>query len=789
MIQPRQRFACSVSMLCTLALTPALFAGSARPTVLYVDDDALASGNGLTWSTAFRNLQDALAFAATHPSISEIHVAAGTYQPDRSAAFPLGSHDRSASFHLLSNVTILGGYFGLSAGGDLTPDTRNPIAAPTILSGDLLSDDDFSLAPSQFLNHADNAFHVVTALNITNAKLDGLAISAGYADGPDLGDTIDSQNQGAALSIFNSSLTLNDCLFTANFSANHAAVNDHGTTIYTNCVFSFNYADAFAAGLYLHADAHASLTSCRFDQNLTPLDGAGMFSATVNPLTITDCVFQNNNSDRGAGLFIAQNTSPVINNGTFQYNAANFGAGTYVDIGASPAFHGGMWCTNDAQNSGGGINNNFAFTTIDNAMFLGNTSAVGNTEGAGGGGGSGGAGFWTSGGAPVVDSCTFTQNFASFGAGFYANENADSLVINCSFADNQAGEGAGAYNLMSTARLANCTFTNNHVQEEGFPVGGAVSDYFSVAAVESCTFTDNSATLGGGAIYNEGSTPSVTSCVFVRNSAHNYFCGWGGAIMNSFDCHPAITNCSFVNNHADQGGAIFNTTFSYAAITNCTMAGNYSSGRVDGYGNFLSGGGVYNSDQSETTITNCILALNAPNDLDGITPAFSFTIMPGIPAGNHNISADPRFTANPGPGPDNQWMTADDEPGNLSLTYASPAIDAGDNTAKPLIISTDVANLPRFVDDPDTADTGSPDDAREPIDIGAYEFQPNPCSADVAPLNQSGLSTPDHIVDFLDLSAVILAWGSSGSPADINHDGVVDISDLTAVILHWGECP
>ena len=43
--------------------------------VIYVDDDAPLGGDGTTWSTAYRYLQDAL---ATADPGTEIHVAAGT---------------------------------------------------------------------------------------------------------------------------------------------------------------------------------------------------------------------------------------------------------------------------------------------------------------------------------------------------------------------------------------------------------------------------------------------------------------------------------------------------------------------------------------------------------------------------------------------------------------------------------------------------------------------------------------------------------------------------------------
>ncbi len=104
-------------------------------------------------------------------------------------------------------------------------------------------------------------------------------------------------------------------------------------------------------------------------------------------------------------------------------------------------------------------------------------------------------------------------------------------------------------------------------------------------------------------------------------------------------------------------------------------------------------------------------------------------------------------------------------------------------------IDTDLDGNPRFVDDPDTADTGN--GAPPIVDMGAYEFQ-LPCPWD---LNGDGeVNVADLllllVVDLTDLRLVPLNFGPcDGCPEDVNGDGVFDVEDVIAVAMHFGPCP
>ena len=59
-----------------------LFAVTSKAKTIYVDDNASAGGDGASWASAHKYLQDALASAEYG---DEIWVAEGTYKPDQGA--------------------------------------------------------------------------------------------------------------------------------------------------------------------------------------------------------------------------------------------------------------------------------------------------------------------------------------------------------------------------------------------------------------------------------------------------------------------------------------------------------------------------------------------------------------------------------------------------------------------------------------------------------------------------------------------------------------------------------
>ncbi len=95
-----------------LGLAPAIAAGG----VIYVDANAPPGGNGQTWATAYKYLQDAL---YKPPSGGDqIWVAEGTYKPDQDEGGNVTAGSRYETFQLISGVAIYGGFAGGESSGD-----------------------------------------------------------------------------------------------------------------------------------------------------------------------------------------------------------------------------------------------------------------------------------------------------------------------------------------------------------------------------------------------------------------------------------------------------------------------------------------------------------------------------------------------------------------------------------------------------------------------------------------------------------------------------------------------
>ncbi len=246
----------------TLCLT---LATAAHARIIYVDDDANAPGDGRSWQTAYKYLQDALADASDG---DEVHVAQGIYTPDRGATVTTG--DRKAAFRWNRAVIVRGGYAGL---GEPDPNERDISRYQTILSGDLSANDVDVNDPCDLLTHpsrAENSYHVVGPCG-TETELDGFVITGGNSNG--IGSMPGVGTYGAG--VYVGPETVRNCTVTRNSAWWAGGV--WGVRNLMNCTIMGNVAsDSGGGGHWWGREYVYHVTDCTFSGNSGKVGGGGM---------------------------------------------------------------------------------------------------------------------------------------------------------------------------------------------------------------------------------------------------------------------------------------------------------------------------------------------------------------------------------------------------------------------------------------------------------------------------------------------------------------------------------
>jgi parallel beta-helix repeat protein len=546
-------------------------------------------------------------------------------------------------------------------------------------------------------------------------------------------------------------------------------MNDNSHPTVTDCTFSGNFSGNLAwrgGGIRNHSSS-PTVTDCRFQGNTAyGGNGGGMFNDQSSP-TITDSLFCENAPDDIWGDWDGDDN-------TFYTFCRQFGFDT-IDVGMDDVLN--------LLGPGGGLAMDFRrFVTqvvvcvaVLSSAAQADTIYVDDDNCPGPGSGTEGDPYCSI--QTAIDNAVDTDEIVVAPGTYFETINFMGKAVWLHSSDGPKVTIIDAQGLGTVVTCESGEGPDTVLQ--GFTItasnggGGGMSNFGSSPTVIDCRFVGNTSAFGGGMFNVNGSSPTVTNCTFSGNTALI----WGGGMFNN-GSSPTVTNCAFEGNTAgDDGGGIYND-FGSLTVTNCTFSGNDRGGMVNATsgptvtnctfsGN--SGGGM-RSGFTPTWVSNCILWGNSGFDITffGMAHVIRFsdvgTSFGDLPASSGNINADPMFVD-----PDN---------GDFRLSPGSPCIDAGDNTVVPDGITTDLDGNPRFVDDPDTEDTG---DGDPPIvDMGAYEFQ-IPCPWDL---------DGDGNVNVVDLLMVIGSWGPcAGCPADFNDDGFVNVVDLLALIGNWGPCP
>lgn len=263
------------------------------------------TNSGLTWGSALRTVQAALARATSDPTITRIEVAAGTYKPGGS---------RSDTFSLVSGLTIAGGY----------PATGGSVADPdlheTILSGEIgVAEDPF-----------DNSYSVVLAHDVHGVRLEGLRIRGGAA----FNLAAWPWGRGGGIYAENSSLLVSKCRFRANLAINGGAVSLAScAATFEDCQFVSNHG-AWGGAItceFVQAPCDVLIDRCRFFGN-----GAGAAGAIGNrscELAIYNSVFSGNMAYHNSGGAVNSEGETHITrliNSSFANNVAGWGSAYFA---------------------------------------------------------------------------------------------------------------------------------------------------------------------------------------------------------------------------------------------------------------------------------------------------------------------------------------------------------------------------------------------------------------------------------------------------------------------------
>lgn len=526
--------------------------------------------DGLSWTNAFTNIQDALAVI---PAGGEIWIAKGVYTPGLSV---------DDTFQLLDEVGLYGGF---AATENVLPQ-RDWVDNLTVLSGDISGDDitDPNGVVTDTVNLiGDNSCHVITAIGIDDsAVLDGFTVSGGQA--------------GVHL-------------YPCPVMSGAGMYNDSSSPIVKNVNFAGNAGGTAGGGMANENGSDPLLNNVAFFGNSASTNGGAMWNHQSSPMLINVDFTGNDTSYHGGGISNYE-SSPILVGVTFSDNfSAGHGGGMWNELNSNPIFTDVIFIGNTAIDSGGGlVNYNNCSSELTNVIFSSNSA-----ENSGGG-------MWNyDNSTSILRDVTFSGNSAEYGGGMSSDHSSNTTLISATFSENSAtGYGGGMYNYWySDSSLTDVTFTNNSATEFG---GGMSNDWYSNPSLTHVTFTGNSAVNGGGGMYNADSDPILTDVTFSGNWADE-----GGGILNGAN-NSYLTNVSFSENAAAvNGGGMANWSGNQTLIS-VTLSGNTADTNGGGIYNaqvlstyteviftrnsaLIDGGGMYNED-TIMTMTNLTISGN-----------------------------------------------------------------------------------------------------------------------------------------------------------------------------------
>jgi hypothetical protein len=298
-----------------------LFPSLSLAATYYVDGDVAKSGNGTSWATAFKTIQEGVDASVMYDSIW----------------VKMGTYNLSAEITVDKAVYIYGGFDG----SETQLEQRDWEANVTTVNG----------------NETVRGFNINEA-----AGIDGFTITNGKAE---YGGGI-FVNGGFMVFIANCAFESNSA--TSNGGGIFNAANANVTM--TNSHFVKNTAGGSGGGIYNSANASVTIEDGSFLQNTAGDYGGGIYNYENAYMTIKDGSFLQNTASVGGGIFNNDNRYVVVTNTRFANNTATKGGGIY-NYSTPMTVTNSLFYDNKTV-GGGGIYNHSSIPTIMNCTFARN---------------------------------------------------------------------------------------------------------------------------------------------------------------------------------------------------------------------------------------------------------------------------------------------------------------------------------------------------------------------------------------------------------------------------------
>jgi predicted outer membrane repeat protein len=368
----------------------------------YVDHTASPGGSGLSWATAFTNLQAALDVISD--CNDEIYIAKGTYIPSKDIT---GSTTGSPklTFYINKNVKIYGGY---PNGGAGLRDTKLNL---TSLSGNNFAENVITMRASPTLGSISNQT-VIDGLTIEKGNyLSSIPTTGFFTNGAGLNIRAEGFN-------ITCSPTINDC------------------------IFSNNVAYTGGGAIYMQPTNLGAcspiITKTKFINNVARAQGL---------LTGGDASIANSG---GGAVRMFETVTMVIS-----YSVTNFSGPQFIDCDFENNQTNGL---GGALNFSGNTTNNPIFPFITNAIFNSNTAGYSGTSS------DGGAIYNKAAGSKITNSVFAANHSFGRGASIF-NQNSSSFggneITNCTFHGNIPDLGANIDNNSSSLTIKNSILWGN----------------------------------------------------------------------------------------------------------------------------------------------------------------------------------------------------------------------------------------------------------------------------------------------------------------------------------------